>query len=209
MADNIMQVYNKQTKRKKALVIMNYRHAFLKDYEFYPEHGGLCENVGRYLADAYGDKVASVYIMGLAFPNSNNEYTLVKDGRWDALFEHTKKTNIGFNLKKSPFGSEAFDVFPADLVKEKFVYEDQFTGLIFYKPIQEHQLRYGWTGFITDDFVPEMQRRARIINEAMDLNMAEEQLDDWIPRVNYDYTTPYDNLDSLRKKIDFYKSGLK
>ncbi len=212
MANNIIQQYEKQKNdtlgRKKALIIMNYRHAFLKDYEYKNPKNGSRENVGRYLADKFRDKVASVYIMGLAYPNRNDEYTVVKGGKWDALFEKYNKTDIGFNLKNSPFGIEDFDVIPMDSIKQKYTYENMFTGLIFYKPIQEHKLMIGWKDFVTDDFEPEMRSRTIIFNEAMGRNMNEEQLNDRIWRNNIEQTFSYSNLDTLIKQIDYYQNGL-
>jgi hypothetical protein len=211
MANNIIQLFNEQkndsTKRKKALIIMNYRHSFLKDYEYNKPENGSRENVGRYLADEYGDQVSSVYIMGLAIPKQN-EYTVVKGGKWDALFEKLHKTNIGFNLKNSPFGIEHFDVIPIDFIKQQYTYEEMFTGLIFYKPINEHKLMIGWKDFVTEDFEPEIRRRTIIFNEAMERNMNEKQLNDRIWINNIEQTFSYSNLDTLRKQIDFYKNGL-
>ncbi len=212
MANNIIQRYQEQKNdskgRKKALIIMNYRHAFLKDYEYKNPENGSLKNVGRYLTEKFGDKVASVYIMGLAYPNRNDEYTVVKGGKWDALFEKSNKTDIGFNLKNSPFGIEDFDVIPVDSIKRKYSYEEMFTGLIFYKPIQEHKLMIGWKDFVTEDFEPEMRRRTIIFNEAMGRNMNEEQLNDRIWRNNIEQTFTYSNLDTLREQIDYYKNGL-
>ncbi len=211
MVNNIIQLFNEQKKdstgRKKALIIMNYRHSFLEDYEYINPENGSRENVGRYLADEYGDQVSSVYIMGLAFPKQD-EYTVVKGGKWDALFENSNKTNIGFNLKNSPFGTEGFDVIPIDSIKKKYTYEDMFTGLVFYKPIQEHKLMIGWKDFVTDGNVLEMKRRTIIFNEAMGRNMNEEQLNSRIWKNNIEKTFPYPNIDTLRKQIDFYKNGL-
>jgi len=211
MANNIIGQFNKQAedskRRKKALIIMNYRHAFLKDYEFINTQQGKRENVGRYLADVYGETVASIYIMGLAFPKPN-DYTLVKDGKWDALFESSNRTNTGFNLKDSPFGNEDFDVIPIDSIKQKFTYRDMFTGLVFYRPIQEHKLMIGWKGFVTNEFETEMRRRTIIFNEAMGKKMTEEQLKKRIWRNNIEKTFPNHNLEKMKKKIDYYKNDL-
>jgi hypothetical protein len=104
IAQNIIKRFDKirsnSISNKKALVIMNYKHAFLKDHRF---EGSITHNTGRYLANQYKGKVASVYIMGLAIPKLGS-YTIVKNGRWDYYFEVSNKTNVGFNLASSPFG---------------------------------------------------------------------------------------------------------
>ena len=212
MAKNIItrfdSISSDSTKRHKALIIMNFRHAFLKDFQIKNSKESKIENVGRYLSEKYGNNVASVYIMGLAYPKSFEEYTIVKDGLWDATFEKSEKLDIGFNLEGSPFGSEEFDVVPSASVTEKLTYQDMFTGLIFYKPIQEHRFITGWKGFITDDFIPEMRRRTIIYNEAMDDELTNEELEEQIWISNVKETRTYNNLEAMRKKIDEKKNGL-
>jgi hypothetical protein len=132
MAQNIIKRFNfirsGSDQRKKALVILNYKHAFLKDHRFL---GNTLHNTGTYLSAQYKDKLASVYIMGLAIPEYG-KYTVVKNGKWDYSFETANKLDIGFNLKNSPFGSEEFDVIPPDSLAH-YKYEEMFTGIIFYR----------------------------------------------------------------------------
>jgi len=183
---------------------MNYKHAFLKDHRFL---GSITHNTARYLADQYKGKVASVYIMGLAIPKIGN-YTIVKNGRWDSYFEVSGKTDVGFNLTGSPFGSAEFDVIPPDSV-QSFKYQDQFTGLIFYKPVQEHYLRIGWQGFATGDFISELRRRVEIYNEAKELGMTKDNIEVILYKNNIEETIPYENLKNLRKEINKWKNGTK
>lgn len=190
-------------RRKKALVIMNYKHAFLKDHKFL---GETTHNTGRYLSDKFKGKVASVYIMGLAIPEKG-AYTLVKNGKWDYYFETSKKTDVGFNLVGSPFGSAEFDVIPPDSALP-FKYEDMFTGLIFYKPVQVHQLRIGWEGFASGGFIPELRRRMHIFNEAEEIGMTKEDVENKLLENNIEKTTKYKNLEKLRKEIDQWQNGL-
>ena len=213
MSNTIIQLFEKQkidsSKRTKALVIMNYRHAFIKDFEYIDkEKYGSRQNVGRFLVDAYSDKVASVYIMGLGMPKLHKEYSVVQGGKWDAAFESASKTDLGFNLKNSPFGKDDFDVIPKDIIKEKYTYQDIFTGLIYYKPIQEHLLVYGWNGFVTEEFEPEMRRRSSLLMETIGNEMPEEEFNDWVWSVNSEGSEPYEDLDTLRQIIDNCKNGL-
>ena len=207
MAQNIINRFKQirlgNDKRKKALVIMNYKHAFLKDHRFL---GEITHNTGRYLSDEYPGKVASVYIMGLAIPKERN-YTLVKNGKWDYYFEKSKKTDVGFNLSSSPFGSEEFDAIPPDSI-QNFRYKDIFTGLIFYKPVQEHKLRTGWNGFATNEFIPELRRRITIFNNAKDLGMTDEDIENKLLENNIEKEVQYNNIIKLRKEIDKWQEEL-
>jgi hypothetical protein len=204
MAQNIIKRYSRiqsgSGPRRKALVIMNYKHAFLKDHIF---SGNITHNTGRYLSDKYKGKVASVYIMGLAIPKAGG-LSVVKSGKWDHYFEVAEMTDVGFNLKDSPFGSEDFDVIPPDSVT-RYLYKDMFTGLLFYRPIQEHKLITGWRGFVSDEFIPELRRRTNIFNEAMELGMSKEEIEAILLENNTEKTAHYNNIAKLRMEVDQWK----
>lgn len=200
MARNIIEKFNSiqngKGARKKALVIMNYKHAFLRDHRFL---GKMLQNTGSYLKKEYGGRVASVYIMGLAIPEVNN-YTVVQKGKWDYAFERCRKTDTGLDLEGTPFGRTGFDVIPPDSLQQ-LLYQDVFTGLIFYKPLQEHRLRTGWRDFATAGFLPELKRRIMIFNEAMDLKMTAEEIEQSLLDNNTEKIYPYQGIEKLRKQI--------
>lgn len=206
MAQNIIQrfdhILSGQGMRKKALVIMNYKHAFLKDHRF---SGDTLHNTGRYLSDKYNGKVASVYIMGLAIPKYGS-YSLVKNGKWDSYFERSKKTDVGFNLTNSPFGAADFDVIPADSTM-RYTYNDFFTGLVFYRPVQEHKLITGWQDFATGTFVSELRRRIHIYNEAKEMGLTKEDMEDHLFSINTEKSGQYNNIKTLRKEIEQWQNG--
>ncbi len=206
MAQNIIRRYDRirsrPDRRRKALVIMNYKHAFLKDHVFL---GSITHNTGRYLSEQYKGKVASVYIMGLAIPRPGG-LSVVKSGKWDHYFEVSEKTDVGFNLKDSPFGPEDFDVIPPDSIT-RHSYSDMFTGLIFYRPLEDHKLMTGWKGFVSDEFIPELRRRINIYNEAMELGMTKEEMETILYENNTEKTAQYDNILKLRTEIDQWKEN--
>ncbi len=144
--------------------------------------------------------------MGLAIPEVGN-YTVVKNGLWDYYFEKSDKTDVGFNLKNTPFGQKEFDVIPPDSL-QKFVYSDMFTGLVFYKPLQEHELKTGWSDFATIDFLPELRRRINIFNEAMGIGMTKEDIEGCLFDNNVEKTFQYNNIGTIKGKIDKWKNGL-
>ena len=201
MADNFVKQYTHIQKnkngKKKALVIMNSRHGFLKDIHY--SETSVRNNTGRYLYEKYKDGVASVFMMSPGHPNSMDEYTVIKDGKWDAYFELSCKTDVGFNLRNTPFGQSKFDYRPN---MEEYRYEDIYTGLIFYKPIHFHLLKRGWANAITDDFKPELIRRMKI------MGFDDDEIDHEVKIENTERSEQYPDIDNMRKKIDDWKDRL-
>jgi hypothetical protein len=144
--------------RRKALVIMNYRHAF--GHKFERTEGVKPQNVGRYLFERYGHRVANVYINFVALRDvrSDNDmgFAAIQDGKWDAAFKAVNIKDAGFNFINSPFGKDTFDIWP---VKVNFTFQDVFDGFVFYLPLEEHKNVIGIPGFIDSSFAQEVVRR--------------------------------------------------
>ncbi|MDR2936420.1 MAG: hypothetical protein LBU80_03655 [Rikenellaceae bacterium] len=138
--------------------------------------------------------------MGLGIPNEG-DYTLIKDGYWDYLFESGGKTDVGFDLADTPFGEAEFDAVPYDSI-QNVRFEDMFTGLIFYRPVQEHRLITGWAGFTTEDFASELKRRIAVFSEAQGMDLSEDDINDFLYRNNEEEESRYRNLEQMRQMID-------
>jgi hypothetical protein len=179
---------------------MNTRHAYLKNTHYAKDDPR--RNFGAYLKNKFGDKVASVCILGLAHPDSWKEYSVVKDGYWDYCFESNNKTDIGFSLNNTPFGREEFDLIPVGWSVDSLLYQDVFTGMVFYKPIQEHLLKKGWDNTIDNDFKEEFIRRCNFMG--LDNKEIKQEIDFF----NTVKTSKYDNLEINREKIDKWKNCL-
>ncbi len=205
MAENFINQFNNiqqsRNGKKKALIIMNSRHGYLKDT--HRAENEVRKNTGRYLHDKYKNNIASVFMMSPGHPNNWEEYTLVHNGKWDAIFELTGKTNTGFNFKNSPFGKDKFDQTPVGWSINKYRYQDVYTGMVYYKPIEEHLLKRGWDKAITDEFKPELIRRMRI------MGFDEETIKNELIIENTVRTQQHYNIEEFRKKIDFWKNKLK
>jgi hypothetical protein len=202
--DNFDHILSSDAKRKKALVIMNYRHAFGHKFEYPP--GKKPNNVGRFLFDKYGEKVANVYINFVAFSavRSDNDITLaaIQDGKWDAAFKATDIENRGFDFKGSPFGKDSFDIWPFE---SPFKYQDVFTGFVFYLPITKFRCSTGVPGIIDSTFEPEMLRRQSVYSKVSGQTSAS---DTSIQQLKDDYNipreSPLEDLDSLTTQIDIW-----
>lgn len=156
LANHFFRLYQKQGDGK-ALVIMNFRHAFLKDV-----FGRV--NFGRFLAEAYPGKVVNVFISSFALVNApDSPMRAIAGGRWDASFKKSDKLDVGFDLKDSPFGSTPFDLIP---IPNDFTYDEYFTGMVYYGFFPDYRVVSGMKGFVDDAFLPELMRRYRLDREA-------------------------------------------
>jgi len=146
MADQIIKIFADIAKstqpRKKALVIMNYRHAF-NDFKY--ADGTKADNTGRYIFEALPGKVANVMLNSVASLYNSTDKTDVRapisNGKWDAAFEVVGNPSLGFDFKGNTFGADYFDRFPYE--KHNLTYQEVFTGFIFYKPLKEHKILCG------------------------------------------------------------------
>ena len=156
MADQVIhkfsEILHSNQTRKKALVIMNFRHAFNDRFEL--PGGKKPDNVGRYIFEAFPGKAANVMINSVRIMLGSTDQDVImapiQDEKWDAAFAVMSNPDLGFNFKSSPFGQDEFDYFPA--WKEGLTYQDIFNGLIFYRPLREHKFLTGVPGLFEDGF---------------------------------------------------------
>lgn len=161
--------------RKKALVVMNYRHAFSKN--LVPNEA----NVGTFLFEKYPGKVANVYINSLALSNElderdkdkpkmfqGNVHVPIQGGKWDASFKAANKENVGFDFKNSPFGKDHFDIWTA--TQNNYNYEDIFTGFVFYLPLEKHILSTGVKNFLQGVDIEKMINEWNLFYKALGKN---------------------------------------
>jgi hypothetical protein len=175
MAVNIITKFNEISQvgnRKKALVIMNYRHAF----PHLEREGGekaaneRADNTGGYLIKKYPGRLANVMINSVALlPGATDQravFTAIQEGKWDAAFAVLGNPNRGFDFKGSPLGEDSFDYFP--FIRTGLRYQDVFTGFVFSKPLKAHWLSWGSevfnqsSGSFDESFADEIFKRFRI-----------------------------------------------
>jgi hypothetical protein len=170
MAEQILAkfeaIQNSSDPRKKALVIMNYRHAFPHIEVTRGSRTKRFQNTAGFLMEARPDNVANVMLNSIRIlPGSTDSkvsMSAIQNGKWDAAFAALGNPDVGFDFDSSPFGEDAFDYFPIPTGNK---YKDVFTGFVFYKPLQEHKCAMGIPGLFDGGFAIEMQRRYMIIDE--------------------------------------------
>ncbi len=209
IAYNIINEFKKikSKKKKKALVILNYRHAF--KIHTIRSNGDLQQNSGKYLTDYFGNRAVNILFNCPIFTRKDKKWTyeLNQNGKWDAAFKKQNLDNIGFDFENSVFGNDDFDMWNG-MVDIK--YKDVFDGFVFYKPIEEHDLIDNFNGMISKDFEKEMFRRLKIQSEYFenssllekleDINFRENLVKEW----NTKKSQKYPNFEHLLESRDKY-----
>lgn len=167
MADLIIDWYSKSikdNKRSKALIIMNYRHAYTNKYwtssNFY-----LTDNTGRYIKDTFPDKTTNIYLHSYTFRKFLELERRHEKGTWDKAYKENKNKPIGLNLAGSPFGKDHFDHYP--YIKTDLRWQDVFDHIVFYNPIKEFRISQGINGIVDNDFAKELKRRKEIYGKKL------------------------------------------
>lgn len=168
MANHIINTYKnkveRQEKRKKGLVIMNFRHGYglIKDDKGRKKnHPYNQNNTTAFLMDSLPGKVCNIFINTISF-RFRFIFTPIQHGKWDRAFSTVGNPNVGFNFENSPFGIDKFDGYvgsPSDELK----YKDVFTGFIFYKPLEQHIQKEGFP-YMLHNFQDSVLRRAKCVS---------------------------------------------
>lgn len=198
IASQIFERYDKlkMIGKTKALIILNYRHAF--NNNFYAEFPGKIfkENVAYYLFQKYHEKVSNIMLNNINIDMQG----LLQEGKWDAAFSKSNKNNIGFDFVETQFGNDHFDYW--DATAHTFQYQDIFNGFVYYKPPREFLLMSGIDGIVNEGFKKEINRRftiaenSKYISKAIGHGLkAEEEI---IDKVNKTSVKKLNNLDSLK-----------
>lgn len=203
MAKNIIHTFEQiknNEKRKKCLVIMNYRHAFSQTLVAGPEL-----NVGHYLLNHFKDKFANIYINGVAPTTTvlaedkskapifqNMTETLIQNGKWDAAFRSTGVQNAGFAFSGSPFGQDKFDIWPYS--NHQYTYADIFTGFVYYLPIEKHLQSFGIPHITDDGYLDELYNKLAVFNKCLDRPAPPKE---GLAKCSVVVTVKYDDLEKM------------
>ena len=209
IAFNIINKYEgiKSSTNKKALVILNIRHAY-RVHSYY-NNGAIQQNAGKYLSDYFGNRAFFILSNRPIFYTNKNKliYELIQDGKWDAAFKFLEIDNTGFDFKNSIFGKDDFDLQSITNVEE---YNDVFDGFVFYKNIENHDLIDCYEGLISKDFEKEFLRRYTIFFKYMENERilkkleSKESIEKIIKELNTKRYRKYRNFDFLLKSRNKY-----
>lgn len=185
MAKNISNWYHANP-NSKALIIMNYRHAYTNIY--WKKNGKKkADNVGRYLKEEFQNEITNVFLNSYANRRYSRKGKLHAKGKWDIAFHENNNNPVAFCLKDSPFGNDRFDDYP--YIRTKLKWNDVFDHFIFYNPISECQISMGIDNIIDIEFRKELERRYSIFGKELTegringLNKARTYRDKWAPNL--------------------------
>lgn len=210
MADNIIRQYETMKRsglRKKALVIMNYRHAYNNRFTYVTANGESVKNTTEFLFNTYPGRVANVLI-NTFFTGKGT--VVLQDGKWDAAFKISGIENLGFDFKNSPFGKDDFDHWTYE---NRFTYQDIFKGFVFYLPIEKHKLVSGFPRLMEDGYLEKCIQKERLWNDALQKITKEKSVEsavltkEELMRDNVIHVEPINNLDSIVYEIDKWLDG--
>jgi hypothetical protein len=211
MAANIVHVFDSiqesNAKRKKCLVIMNYRHAFSKPIDNQIDGHLDIKNTGQLLFNHYQNNAANVYFNSLASTFKETDtiknrrfrdyvHVPIQNGKWDAAFELVGKEAVGFDFANTPFGKDSLDIWAWS---SQYSYQDMFTGFVYYLPLSKHYQAFGIPNYLDDGFEDELYHRLVIFKQMYGgSEVKKEQL-----KENYKYEeTNYDDLKRFNEIID-------
>ena len=194
IAKKFREIQASGSPRKKALVIMNTRHGFGEVYQkgkihqnvgvflmkYFP--GRVANVMMNYVASdneriALGrrliDKIKYDHpmknrrddtILGTSREQGwNSVERLTQDGIWDAAFWLMGNQPLGFSFKGSPFGKDEFDYIAPQY--SMFKYEDVFTGMVFYQPLDRFVQENNIPGYYDSDFKRAVLERASMLGK--------------------------------------------
>jgi len=181
MAKNISDWY-KSSANNKALIIMNYRHAYTNVYW---KKKMKTDNVGRYLKEEFPNELTNVFLNSYANRRYSSKGKFHAKKKWDLAFQENENKAVAFRLENSPFGNDSFDDYP--YIATNLKWYDVFDHFIFYNPLSEHINSNGMDNIIDAEFRIELERRYRIIGKELTkgrfnmLNKVRLYRDKWIP----------------------------
>ena len=207
MADYIIENFEKikksKIKRKKALIIMNYRHGFNNNFK--QADGSNFDNVGSFLFDKYPGNIANVLINPLGILESKSDIDItwiaLQNGKWDAAFKVSKKNNIGFDFKSTPFGKDKFDYWT--FTSHKNNYQDIYTGFVYYESPTDFKIITGVDGLVDTLFLETYKKRVSLWNKVVGDRLGNETEDSLIfKKYNRKNISKIEKIDTIASQID-------
>ena len=207
MADYIIENFEKikksKTKRKKALIIMNYRHGFNNNFK--QADGSNFDNVGSFLFDKYPGNIANVLINPLGILESKSDIDItwiaLQNGKWDAAFKVSKNNSIGFDFKSTPFGKDKFDYWT--FTPHKNIYQDIYTGFVYYESPTDFKIITGVNGLVDTLFLDTYKKRVSLWNKVVGDRLGNQTEDSLIfKKYNRKNISKIEKIDTIVSQID-------
>ncbi len=168
MADVIERTIADSSDKRNSLFLVGCAHAYKSQQAGFASsaHGKEAEmTAGAQLAERLGsENVFTVFQHTVSGDNSGRNRSAIRGGAFDKAFESNGNRPVGFKLRGTPFGNEPFDaIYEIKYNTATGSYADNYDGYLFLGPLATEPQATPLTEIFTDEFVAEMQRRARVL----------------------------------------------
>lgn len=168
MADVIVNTIAQSDDARNNLFLVGCAHAYKSKQKGIASSAQGREDAwtaGAQIADRLGnDNVFTIFQHVLSGDNSGENKAPIRGGIFDLAFEKNGNRPVGFKLAKSPFGNEPFDgIYEIKYNMATGNYADNFDGYLFLAPLKDEPQASPLTEVFTDEFIAEMQRRAKVL----------------------------------------------
>lgn len=189
MANVVVNTVKNSTDKRNNLFLVGCAHAYKSNQAGFASAADGKESeltAGAQITQALGnDNVFTVFQHVIPGDNHGGNKKLIRGGIFDKAFELNGNKAIGFKLANSPFGKEPFDgIYEIKYNTVTGSYQDNFDGYLFLSPLAEEPKAIPLTEIFTDEFVAEMQRRAKVLGYENYKNM-------WFGRFPSELTKEY------------------
>jgi hypothetical protein len=188
MRNSIAEIKEKEIGERKHLIIMNAYHALF--------HSRTCAS--WWVKKAWPKQTVNVLINSKCYGGQD---CLIDDGRWDASFMLSNKSNLGFDFRGNLFGETPLKEYAAEWLVGMYTdttkMQDFFHGFVFYEPIENHALSKGYPDTISGKFKKEQKRRNGLFYGKIIAFLGSRKIAKYYNTVK---VHPYETLDSLLRQ---------
>lgn len=168
MADVIVNTITKSDDPRSNLFLVGCAHAYKSKQSGFASaaHGKKsAPTAGAQIAEKLGERnVFTIFQHVLPGDNRGRNKSPIRGGIFDLAFEKNGNRPVGFRLAGSPFGNEPFDgIYEIKYNTATGSYAENFDGYLFLAPLKNEPVALPLTEIFTDEFVVEMQRRAKVL----------------------------------------------
>jgi len=164
MAKNILDDLRTKTDKRNGFFIVGMMHAM---EELCHADGRPRPSAGWHLKQALGDQLFTVFQHAPVITDRGVTTGRLALGLIDAAFAQLDDKPIAFTLEEGPFGKLPFDGMPDADVYGTF--DDGYDAYLYLIRLEDEILSPLIEGFYSDEFMPEIDRRHRLMNDGKPL----------------------------------------
>ncbi|UCF14516.1 MAG: hypothetical protein JSW59_13965 [Phycisphaerales bacterium] len=164
MAKNILDDLGTKNDKRNGFFVVGMMHAM---EELHINEGTQKPSAGWHLKQVLGDQLFTIFQHAPVMTNKGVTSGRLALGLIDAAFAKLEDRPIAFTLEEGPFGKLPFDGMPDADVYGTF--DDGYDAYLYLIPLEDEILSPLIEGFYSDEFMPEIDRRYRLMNDGKPL----------------------------------------